>query len=49
VRVAHRAGPGELLYGLRYLHYSANYIDEPGQLADTNAGIALVVGYRLRL
>lgn len=50
LRAAHPAGKhGELLYGLRYLHYSARYEDEPGQLADRNVGIAPLLGYRIRL
>lgn len=50
LRAAHRAGKhGELLYGVRYLHYSARYEDEPGQLADRNIGIAPLLGYRLHL
>lgn len=50
LRAAHPVGKrGELLYGVRYLHYSARYEDEPGQLADRNVGIAPLLGYRLRL
>jgi hypothetical protein len=50
VRVARPLGHrNALLWGVRYLHYSANYVDEPGQLADTNAGIAPFIGYRVRL
>ena len=49
-RVAHRVSKhGELLYGLRYLNYSAHYDDFPGQLADRNVGFAPVLGYRLKL
>ena len=49
VRVAHQLSKhGELLYGLRYLNYSAHYDDFPGQLADRNVGFAPSLGYRLR-
>jgi hypothetical protein len=48
-RVAHRISKhGELLYGLRYLNYTAHYDDFPGQLADRNVGFAPVLGYRVR-
>jgi hypothetical protein len=48
-RVAHRISKhGELLYGLRYLNYTAHYDDFPGQLADRNVGFAPVVGFRVR-
>lgn len=47
---ARPAGPrGELVLGLRYLHYSGRYVDHPGQLADRNVGIAPLAGYRFRL
>lgn len=50
VRVVHKVGKrGELLYGVRYLNYTAHYVDEPGQLADRNVGIAPLIGYRIRL
>jgi len=39
----------ELLLGLRYLNYTAHYVDFPGQIADRNVGWAPVLGYRLRL
>ena len=39
----------ELLLGLRYLNYTAHYVDFPGQIADRNVGWAPVIGYRLRL
>lgn len=49
-RVAHRLSRGtELLYGLRYLNYSAHYDDFPGKIADRNVGFAPTVGIRLRL
>jgi len=49
-RVAHRVSKhGELLYGVRYLNYTAHYDDFPGQLADRNVGFAPTLGYRLRL
>ncbi|HEY0394194.1 MAG TPA: hypothetical protein VGD01_06835 [Candidatus Elarobacter sp.] len=49
-RVAHPLSKhGELLYGLRYLNYSAHYDAFPGQLADRNVGFAPVLGYRLKL
>jgi hypothetical protein len=49
-RVAHRLSKhGELLYGLRYLNYSAHYDDFLGQLADRNVGFAPTLGYRFRL
>lgn len=49
VRIAHKVGTrGELLYGIRYLNYTAHYVDEPGMLADRNVGIAPLLGYRLR-
>jgi hypothetical protein len=50
VRAAHPAGRnGRFLYGLRYLHYSARYDDDPGQLSDRNLGLAPLVGYEIRL
>ena len=49
-RVAHRVSKhGELLYGLRYLNYSAHYDDFPGKIADRNVGFAPVLGYRVKL
>ncbi len=49
-RIAHRTGKrGEILYGVRYLNYSAHYDDFPGQLADRNVGFAPLLGYRIRL
>lgn len=49
-RIAHRVSKnGELLYGLRYLNYSAHYDDFPGRIADRNVGFAPTVGFRLRL
>jgi hypothetical protein len=49
-RVAHRISKhGELLYGLRYLNYSAHYDDFPGKIADRNVGFAPVLGYRVKL
>jgi len=48
-RVAHRLSKhSELLFGLRYLNYTAHYDDFPGQIADRNVGWAPVIGYRLR-
>ena len=50
LRIAHRLSKrGALLYGLRYLNYTAHYDDFPGQLADRNVGFAPVLGYRLKL
>ena len=49
-RVAQRlSSHGELLYGLRYLNYGAQYDRAPGRIADRNVGLAPVLGYRLRL
>jgi hypothetical protein len=49
-RIAHRiSNNAELLYGLRYLNYSAHYDDFPGQLADRDVGFAPTIGLRLRL
>lgn len=49
-RVAHRISKhGELLYGLRYLNYTAHYDDFPGKIADRNVGFAPVLGYRVKL
>ena len=49
-RVAHRiAKNGEVLFGLRYLNYTAHYDNFPGQLADRNVGIAPALGYRIKL
>jgi hypothetical protein len=49
-RIAHRVSKyGELLYGFRYLNYSAHYDDFPGQIADRNVGFAPTIGFRLRL
>ena len=49
-RVAHRLTKhAELLYGLRYLNYNANYDDFPRQLADRNVGFAPTIGLRVRL
>jgi len=48
-RVAHRVSKhGEVLYGVRYLNYTAHYDSFPGQLADRNLGFAPVLGYRVR-
>ena len=50
VRVGRRISQrGELIYGLRYLNYTAHYDDFPGQLADRNLGFAPTIGYRLKL
>ncbi len=49
-RLAHRiAKNGEVLLGLRYLNYTAQYDDLPGQLADRNVGFAPTLGYRIKL
>ncbi len=49
-RIAHRVSKnGELLYGVRYLNYSAHYDDFPGMIADRNVGFAPTIGFRLRL
>jgi hypothetical protein len=40
---------GEILYGLRYLNYTAHYDDFPGKIADRNVGFAPVLGFRVRL
>jgi hypothetical protein len=48
-RIAHRVGKhGELLYGVRYINYTARY-GNSGEFADRNVGIAPVLGYRVRL
>jgi hypothetical protein len=44
----HTSKHGELLYGLRYINFTARYDDIPGQLADRNVGFAPSLGYRLR-
>jgi hypothetical protein len=50
LRVAHRTSRhGELLYGLRYLNYSAHYVAPMSPLSDRNVGFAPVIAYRLRL
>jgi hypothetical protein len=50
LRIAHRLSrSGELLYGVRYLNYSAHYDDFPGKIADRNVGLAPTIGFRLRL
>ena len=49
-RLAHRLSrAAELIYGLRYLNYSAHYDDFPGKIADRNVGFAPTIGVRLRL
>ncbi|GAC1617516.1 MAG: hypothetical protein NVS4B13_10680 [Candidatus Elarobacter sp.] len=49
-RVAHPFSKhGALLYGLRYVNYTAHYDDFPGQLADRNVGLAPVLGLRIKL
>lgn len=49
-RVAHPLSKhAELLYGLRYLNYTAHYDDFAGQLADRNVGIAPLLGLRVKL
>jgi hypothetical protein len=49
-RIAHRVSRnGEVIFGVRYLNFTARYSDLPGQLADRNVGWAPVLGYRLRL
>jgi hypothetical protein len=49
-RVAHRiAKRAELLYGVRYLNYTAHYDDFPGQIADRNVGFAPLLGLRVKL
>jgi hypothetical protein len=48
-RIAQRVSKhGEILYGLRYLNFTARYDDFPGQLADRNVGFAPSLGYRLK-
>jgi hypothetical protein len=48
-RVAQRMSKhGELLYGLRYINFTARYNDIPGRLADRNVGFAPSLGYRVR-
>jgi hypothetical protein len=50
LRVARRTSRhGELLYGLRYLNYSAHYVAPLSPLSDRNVGFAPVIAYRLRL
>ena len=53
LRLSRPLGPGELLYGIRYLNYASRY-DVQGRrddrsLADRNVGIMPLLGYRLRL
>ena len=48
-RIAQRVSKhGEILYGMRYINFTARYDDQPGQLADRNVGFAPSLGYRLR-
>lgn len=50
VRVAQPLGRhSALVYGLRYINYSSRFDAQPGLIVDRNAGIAPVVGYKLRL
>ena len=50
VRIGHGVAKGsELVYGLRYLNYTAHYDAFPGLLADRNVGFAPLLGYRIRL
>ena len=50
LRAYHPFGRGQgLIYGLRYLHYSSAYDQDPGQLADRNVGLAPVIGYGVKL
>jgi hypothetical protein len=39
----------ELIFGLRYLNYSAHYDRAPGDIVDRNVGFAPTIGYRIRL
>jgi hypothetical protein len=49
-RIAQRiAKHAEILYGVRYLNYTAHYDDFPGQLADRNVGFAPLLGIRVKL
>lgn len=49
-RIARRIGRRtELLYGVRYLNYTAHYNEIPGLMADRNVGIAPTVGLRTAL
>jgi hypothetical protein len=49
-RLAHRVSKrGEVLFGLRYINYTARYDAAPGQLADRNTGFAPSLGYRLKI
>jgi hypothetical protein len=49
VRAAHRISKrSDIIYGFRYLNYTAHYDNFPGQLADRNVGWAPVLGYRVR-
>ncbi|GAC1539461.1 MAG: hypothetical protein NVS2B17_14770 [Candidatus Velthaea sp.] len=40
---------GELIYGLRYLNYTARYAEPSGTLSDRNAGFFPTFGYRTRI
>ncbi|HTW83890.1 MAG TPA: hypothetical protein VMD91_07480 [Candidatus Sulfotelmatobacter sp.] len=49
LRVGHRLSKhGDLLYGLRYLNYTAHYALPGDPLADRNVGFAPTIAYRLR-
>ncbi len=49
-RIAQRVSKrGEILYGLRYINFTARYSDFPGQLSDRNVGFAPSLGYRIKL
>ena len=50
IRFVHRAGKrSEILYGLRYVNYTARYDERSGTLSDRNCGLLPVFGYRVRL
>ncbi|GAC1409137.1 MAG: hypothetical protein NVSMB64_17840 [Candidatus Velthaea sp.] len=50
VRFVHRiSARGELMYGLRYLNYTARYAEPSGTLSDRNAGFFPTLGYRTRI
>jgi hypothetical protein len=40
---------GELIFGLRYINYTAVYAERGGGLSDRNVGLLPVIGYRTRI
>lgn len=50
VRYVRPAGRrGEVIFGLRYVNYTAQYAERNGGLSDRNVGLLPVIGYHLRL